>query len=62
MAPRLQHPTRLAICIGALAAGFALHDGIAQTADAPKSTTRVITLGTVAGPPPRAHRVNRPIS
>lgn len=44
MAPRLQDPTRLAFCIGCLAAGFALHGGVAQTADAPKSTTRVITL------------------
>ena len=42
MAPRLQHPTRLAICIGALAAGLALHDGVAPAADAPKSATRVI--------------------
>jgi ribonuclease BN (tRNA processing enzyme) len=56
MAPRLQHPTRLAFCIAAVAAGLGLHNGVAQTADASKSATRVITLGTVAGPPPRPHR------
>jgi len=33
------------------------HDGAAQTSPAPsKPGTRVITLGTVAGPPPRPHR------
>jgi ribonuclease BN (tRNA processing enzyme) len=56
MARRLQHPTRLAFCLGAVAAGLLLYDGVAQTADAPKSMTRVITLGMVAGPPPRPHR------
>jgi ribonuclease BN (tRNA processing enzyme) len=29
---------------------------VAQTREPPKSGTRVITLGTLAGPPPRAHR------
>jgi hypothetical protein len=56
MRPRLQRPTSLAFCIGALAAGLALQECVAQTADATKSTTRLITLGTVAGPPPRPHR------
>jgi ribonuclease BN (tRNA processing enzyme) len=33
------------------------HDGVAQTNTPPsKVETRLITLGTVAGPPPRAHR------
>ncbi len=33
------------------------HESLAQTSPAPaKSGTRLITLGTVAGPPPRAHR------
>jgi ribonuclease BN (tRNA processing enzyme) len=42
----------IAISIVALA-----NESIAQTSPAPsKSGTRLITLGTVAGPPPRAHR------
>jgi ribonuclease BN (tRNA processing enzyme) len=53
---RLLRPTRLAFCIGALAASLAAHDGVAQAADTPKPATRLITLGTVAGPPPRPHR------
>jgi ribonuclease BN (tRNA processing enzyme) len=53
----MQGLTRLALCIGALVAAFDLHHSEAQTADEPaKSVTRVITLGTVAGPPPRPHR------
>jgi ribonuclease BN (tRNA processing enzyme) len=59
MAPRTRRP-RLAFLIGTVAAGLALHAAAAQTADAlksaPKSATRLITLGTVAGPPPRPHR------
>jgi ribonuclease BN (tRNA processing enzyme) len=53
----MQGLTRLALCIGALVAAFDMHHSEAQTADEPaKSATRVITLGTVAGPPPRRHR------
>ena len=53
----MQGLTRLALCIGALVAAFDMHHSEAQTADEPaKSATRVITLGTVAGPPPRPHR------
>jgi ribonuclease BN (tRNA processing enzyme) len=53
----MQGLTRLALCIGALVAAFDTHHSEAQTADEPaKSATRVITLGTVAGPPPRRHR------
>jgi ribonuclease BN (tRNA processing enzyme) len=34
-----------------------MHESVAQTASAPsKAGTRLITLGTVAGPPPRANR------
>jgi len=37
--------------------GAAPHESVAQTNTAPsKVETRLITLGTVAGPPPRAHR------
>src|SRR2546421_8637716 len=35
----------------------AAHDSVAQTNTPPsKAETRLITLGTVAGPPPRPHR------
>src|SRR5258708_8750088 len=38
-------------------AGALVHESAAQTASAPsKAATRLITLGTVAGPPPRANR------
>jgi ribonuclease BN (tRNA processing enzyme) len=48
--------TLLALGSLLLVATFAA-DSFAQTADAPaKPGTRVITLGTVAGPPPRANR------
>ena len=34
-----------------------VHESVAQTNTAkPKAATRLITLGTVAGPPPRSHR------
>ena len=47
----------LALGIGVLAAAPLARDGVAQTTDAPpKFGTRLITLGTVAGPPPRANR------
>jgi ribonuclease BN (tRNA processing enzyme) len=37
--------------------GLTEHESVAQTNTAqPKSETRLITLGTVAGPPPRPHR------
>jgi hypothetical protein len=37
--------------------GAAAHENLAQTnTPASKVETRLITLGTVAGPPPRAHR------
>lgn len=40
-----------------LIAGALMHESVAQTASAPsKAGTRLITLGTVAGPPPRANR------
>jgi ribonuclease BN (tRNA processing enzyme) len=49
--------TLLALGIGVLAAAPLARDGVAQTTDAPpKFGTRLITLGTVAGPPPRANR------
>ena len=49
--------TLLALGIGALVAAPLARDGVAQTTDAPpKFGTRLITLGTVAGPPPRANR------
>jgi ribonuclease BN (tRNA processing enzyme) len=52
--PRLRMLLALGVCL--IVAPLA-HDGVAQTADAPsKSATRLITLGTVAGPPPRANR------
>jgi hypothetical protein len=48
--------TLLALGVGVFTAPWA-HDRVAQTTGAPsKSGTRLITLGTVAGPPPRAHR------
>jgi ribonuclease BN (tRNA processing enzyme) len=47
--------TLLAFAVGVLAIPVA--DSAAQTTDAPaKPATRLITLGTVAGPPPRANR------
>jgi ribonuclease BN (tRNA processing enzyme) len=46
----------LALGIVLFVAGPATYDSSAQTADSPKAGTRVITLGTVAGPPPRANR------
>jgi ribonuclease BN (tRNA processing enzyme) len=46
----------LATLIGISTVALA-HESMAQTAAAPaKAGTRLITLGTVAGPPPRAHR------
>jgi ribonuclease BN (tRNA processing enzyme) len=46
----------LAILIG-ISMGVPVHETIAQTSSAPtKTRTRLITLGTTAGPPPRAHR------
>ena len=47
----------LTIVVGIFSAISAEQDSVAQTTDAPsKSATRLITLGTVAGPPPRPHR------
>jgi ribonuclease BN (tRNA processing enzyme) len=47
----------LASGVGLFAMALAAHDGVAQTANAPSTSgTRLITLGTVAGPPPRANR------
>jgi ribonuclease BN (tRNA processing enzyme) len=49
--------TLLALSIGVFAAAPLAHDSVAQTTDAPpKFGTRLVTLGTVAGPPPRVHR------
>jgi ribonuclease BN (tRNA processing enzyme) len=49
--------TLLALGVGVFVAAPGAHDSVAQTTDAPsKLGTRLITLGTVAGPPPRAHR------
>ena len=49
--------TLLALGVGVFVAAPVAHDTVAQTTDAPsKLGTRLITLGTVAGPPPRAHR------
>src|ERR1700692_1354768 len=49
--------TLLALGVGVFVAAPLAHDSVAQTTDAPsKLGTRLITLGTVAGPPPRAHR------
>jgi ribonuclease BN (tRNA processing enzyme) len=49
--------TLLALGVGVFVAAPLAYDSVAQTTDAPsKSGTRLITLGTVAGPPPRAHR------
>jgi len=43
--------------VGLFGAASVAHDSVAQTTDTPsKSGTRLITLGTVAGPPPRPHR------
>jgi ribonuclease BN (tRNA processing enzyme) len=54
----MQGLTRLALCIGALVTAFDMHHSEAQTADEPaKSATRLITLGTVAGPPPRTEEL-----
>ena len=37
--------------------GATVHESVAETNTAqPKAETRLITLGTVAGPPPRPHR------
>jgi ribonuclease BN (tRNA processing enzyme) len=47
----------LAMSVGLFGAASVAHDSVAQTTDTPsKSGTRLITLGTVAGPPPRPHR------
>jgi ribonuclease BN (tRNA processing enzyme) len=47
----------LLFCISAFVAAFSSLHGAAQTATPPvQSMTRVITLGTVAGPPPRPRR------
>jgi ribonuclease BN (tRNA processing enzyme) len=49
--------TLLALGVGVFVAAPLAYDSVAQTTDAPsKSGTRLITLGTVAGPPPRTHR------
>jgi ribonuclease BN (tRNA processing enzyme) len=49
--------TLLALGIGLLVAASTGHHSLGQTPDAPpRSATRLITLGTVAGPPPRPHR------
>src|SRR6202140_3797489 len=49
--------TLVALGVGVFVAAPLAYDSVAQTTDAPsKSGTRLITLGTVAGPPPRAHR------
>jgi len=46
-----------ALGAGLLALATLAHDALAQTTDAPlRPATRLITLGTVAGPPPRPHR------
>src|SRR3979409_900626 len=46
----------LATSVGLFGAASVAHDdSVAQTTDTP-SRTRLITLGTVAGPPPRPHR------
>jgi ribonuclease BN (tRNA processing enzyme) len=53
---KVQRLTSLALCIGTLLVA-SVHQVMGQTAGAPaKPPTRVITLGTVAGPPPRPHR------
>src|ERR1019366_3254701 len=47
----------LALGIALFVADLVEHDGMEQTTSAPsKAGTRLITLGTVAGPPPRANR------
>jgi hypothetical protein len=47
----------LAMSVGLFGAASVAHDSVAQTTDTPsKSGTRLITLGTVASPPPRPHR------
>jgi ribonuclease BN (tRNA processing enzyme) len=49
--------TLLALGVGVFIAGPVAIESLAQTTEAPsKLGTRLITLGTVAGPPPRAHR------
>jgi hypothetical protein len=46
----------LAMSVGLFGAASVAHDSVAQTTDTPsKSGTRLITLGTLAGPPPRPH-------
>jgi hypothetical protein len=47
----------LVSCFTVLLVSAAAHVSVAQTNTPPsKAETRLITLGTVAGPPPRAHR------
>ncbi|HEY6257413.1 MAG TPA: MBL fold metallo-hydrolase [Xanthobacteraceae bacterium] len=46
----------LAVAAIVSVAGPLSHHILAQTTGVPKLATRLITLGTVAGPPPRAHR------
>jgi ribonuclease BN (tRNA processing enzyme) len=49
--------TFLGLSFALLIAGASMHESAAQTASPPgKAGTRLITLGTVAGPPPRANR------
>jgi ribonuclease BN (tRNA processing enzyme) len=49
--------TLLALGVGFFVVAPVAVESLAQTTDAPsKFATRLITLGTVAGPPPRAHR------
>jgi ribonuclease BN (tRNA processing enzyme) len=52
--PKLSSLLFTAALIGSIALA---HESMAQTSAAPSKTgTRLITLGTAAGPPPRAHR------
>src|SRR4051794_8491485 len=48
---------RLIVPLAGLIGVLALtHDGVAQTTPAPMATTRLTTLGTSGGPPPRGGR------
>src|SRR6266446_3338249 len=57
MEENMQKLLSLALAAALIGIVALAHEGIAQTSPAPsKAGTRLITLGTVAGPPPRAHR------
>src|SRR5215471_17221409 len=56
--PAMKEIRPFLICgLAAFLVGATVYGSVAQTSPAqPKAETRLITLGTVAGPPPRPHR------